>query len=68
MKHLWAIAPIMAALGAGPAFAQTNTITLGTAVQLTGKDANTGRYYRDGYQFTIDKINEKGGITVAGKT
>ncbi|HEX3970193.1 MAG TPA: amino acid ABC transporter substrate-binding protein [Stellaceae bacterium] len=67
MKHLWAIAPIVAALGAGPAFAQTNTITLGTAVQLTGKDANTGRYYRDGYQFTIDKINEKGGITVGGK-
>jgi branched-chain amino acid transport system substrate-binding protein len=68
MKHLWAIPPIMAALGAGPAFAQTNTITLGTAVQLTGKDANTGRYYRDGYQFATDKINEKGGITVGGKT
>lgn len=67
MKHLWAIAPVVAALGAGPALAQTNVITLGTAVQLTGKDANTGRYYRDGYQFTIDKINEKGGITVGGK-
>lgn len=67
MKHFWAIVPVVAALGAGPAFAQTNTITLGTAVQLTGKDANTGRYYRDGYQFTIDKINEKGGITVGGK-
>ena len=67
MKNFWAIAPIMAALGAGPALAQSNTITLGTAVQLTGKDANTGRYYRDGYQFTIDKINEKGGITVGGK-
>ena len=57
----------MAALSAARLFAQTNTITLGTAVQLTGKDANTGRYYRDGYQFTIDKINEKGGITVGGK-
>jgi branched-chain amino acid transport system substrate-binding protein len=67
MKHFWAIVPVVAALGAGPAFAQTNTITLGTAVQLTGKDANTGRYYRDGYQFTIDKINEKGGVTVGGK-
>ena len=67
MKNFWAIAPIMAALGVGPALAQTNTITLGSAVQLTGKDANTGRYYRDGYQFTIDKINEKGGITVGGK-
>jgi branched-chain amino acid transport system substrate-binding protein len=67
MKHLWASALVLAALGAGPAFAQTNTITLGAALQLTGKDANTGRYYRDGYQFTIDKINEKGGITVGGK-
>ena len=67
MKHFWAIAPVVAALSAGPAFAETNTITLGTAIQLTGKDANTGRYYRDGYQFTIDKINEKGGITVGGK-
>ena len=55
------------ALWIGPAAAQDSTITLGTAVQLTGKDANTGRYYRDGYQFAIDKINEKGGITVGGK-
>src|SRR5215469_13775634 len=67
MKHFWALAPIIAALGAGPALAQTNTITLGSAVQLTGKDANTGRYYRDGYQFTIDKINANDGITVGGK-
>jgi branched-chain amino acid transport system substrate-binding protein len=67
MKRLLAIAPVLAAFCAGPAVAQTNTITLGTAVQLTGKDANTGRYYRDGYQFAIDKINEKGGITVGGK-
>ncbi len=55
------------ALGILPAAAQTNTITLGTAVQLTGKDANTGRYYRDGYQFAIDKINDGGGIMVGGK-
>ena len=67
MQRVWAIAPVMAMLCASPALAQTNTITLGAAVQLTGKDANTGRYYRDGYQFVIDKINEKGGITVGGK-
>jgi len=47
--------------------AQTNTITLGAAVQLTGALSNTGRYYRDGYQMTIDKINASGGITVGGK-
>jgi len=67
MKRGWIIAPMLAVLSATPAFAQTGSITLGSAVQLTGKDANTGRYYRDGYQFTIDKINEQGGVTVGGK-
>ena len=43
MKFLGAAAAVLA-LGILPAAAQTNTITLGTAVQLTGKDANTGRY------------------------
>ena len=61
--------PVLAAAIAlaGPLRAQDNQITLGAAVQLTGRQANTGRYYGDGYQITIDKINEKGGITVAGK-
>ena len=58
---------VMAALTV-PACAQTNTITLGSAVQLSGKDANTGRYYRDAYQMTVDKINAKGGIKVGDKT
>jgi branched-chain amino acid transport system substrate-binding protein len=52
---------------AGSAWAQSGTITLGAAVQLTGKDANTGRYYRDAYQLAVNQINEKGGVTVAGK-
>src|SRR5438445_4120398 len=61
--------PVLAAAIAlaGPLRAQDNQITLGAAVQLTGRQANTGRYYGDGYQITIDKINEKGGITVGGK-
>jgi branched-chain amino acid transport system substrate-binding protein len=66
MKTFWAAATALA-LGSLPAAAQTSTITLGSAVQLTGKDANTGRYYRDGYQFAIDKINAAGGIAVGGK-
>lgn len=40
------------------------TVDLGASVQLTGKDANTGRYYGDGYQITIDKINAAGGVKV----
>jgi branched-chain amino acid transport system substrate-binding protein len=40
------------------------TITLGASVQLSGPLANTGRYYRDGYQFAVDQINRKGGVEV----
>jgi len=39
-----------------------DTVTLGAAVQLTGRLADTGRSYRDAYQFAVDRINEKGGI------
>jgi branched-chain amino acid transport system substrate-binding protein len=39
-------------------------ILLGASVQLTGSTANTGRYYRDGYEFAIDKINSAGGVKV----
>jgi branched-chain amino acid transport system substrate-binding protein len=41
-----------------------DTITLGAALQLTGNLAGTGRYYRDAYQFAIDRINERGGVTI----
>ncbi len=68
MKRYFAACLALASLAAGPVWAQTNTITLGSAVQLTGKDANTGRYYRDAYQLTVDKINAKGGVSVGGKT
>lgn len=67
MGRFWAAFVALAALASAPAWAQ-NTITLGSAVQLSGKDANTGRYYRDAYQLAIDKINTKGGISVGGKT
>ena len=51
----------------GIAHAQ-NTVTLGASVQETGALANTGRYYRDGYNFAIAKINASGGVKVGGKT
>lgn len=46
--------------------AQTQTITLGAAVQLTGALANTGRYYQDAYHLAVDQINAKGGVKVGG--
>jgi branched-chain amino acid transport system substrate-binding protein len=52
--------------GALPA-AAADTIVFGAAVSLTGKTAKEGEYTRDGYNFFVDKINEMGGITVAGK-
>jgi ABC-type branched-subunit amino acid transport system substrate-binding protein len=67
MRSLALAAAAMMALAVKPALAQ-NEISLGTAVQLSGKDANTGRYYRDAPRLTIDRINEKGGIKVAGKS
>lgn len=41
-------------------------ITLGASVQVTGPVANTGRYYKDAYEFAIDKINAAGGVKVGG--
>jgi len=67
MKRALLTGLALAAMIAGPACAQTDTIKLGAVVQLTGKDANVGRYYKDAYTLAVDKINEKGGVTVAGK-
>jgi branched-chain amino acid transport system substrate-binding protein len=46
------------------AAAHAQTITFGASVQLTGPVANTGRYYKDAYEFAIDKINGAGGVKV----
>src|SRR4029079_15136686 len=44
--------------------AGAQTVTFGASVQLTGPVANTGRYYKDAYEFAIDKINAAGGVKV----
>jgi branched-chain amino acid transport system substrate-binding protein len=60
----------IAALLSGGAFAADlpSTITFGSSMQLTGADANLGRYYRDAYALTIDQINQAGGIKIGGKS
>lgn len=42
-------------------------IVLGASLQLTGPVANTGRYYKDAYEFAIDEINKKGGVRVGSE-
>jgi len=56
----------VAALGAATA-AGAQTVTFGASVQLTGPVANTGRYYKDAYEFAIDKINAAGGVKVGAQ-
>ena len=60
------LAVLALAVPAGVAWAQE--ITLGASVQLTGPVANTGRYYRDAYEFAIEKINAAGGVKIGGKS
>lgn len=62
-----ALGSLTLALACGTSQAAPNEIVLGASVQLTGPVANTGRYYRDAYELAVDKINEKGGVTVGGK-
>lgn len=64
-KSLICVAAMLALSSAAYA---DDTITLGASVQESGALANTGRYYRDGYSFAVDKINANGGIKVGGKT
>src|SRR5512146_971040 len=54
-------------MACAPMVAEAEDIVLGASVQLTGPVANTGRYYRDAYQFAIEKINAAGGVKLAGK-
>jgi branched-chain amino acid transport system substrate-binding protein len=67
MQRTMMVLAIAAVASAAQAQSGADTITLGASVQLTGRLANTGRYYGDGYPMAVERINEKGGITVAGK-
>ena len=46
------------------ATAWAQPVTFGASVQITGPVANTGRYYKDAYEFAVDKINAAGGIKI----
>ncbi|MDA7792280.1 amino acid ABC transporter substrate-binding protein [bacterium] len=55
---------------AGPAAAKVDgdTIILGSAISLTGKYATNGLHTQRGYDYAVKVINDKGGVTVGGKS
>jgi branched-chain amino acid transport system substrate-binding protein len=63
-----AAATLLVAALPGRARAQADTITLGAAVSLTGKYSTNGKNTLDGYQLAVKRVNELGGVKVAGKT
>src|SRR5437588_7771848 len=66
-RHLLTASLALALAATGSAVHAADTVTLGTSLQLTGPLANTGRTYRDAYQFAVDTINQKGGVTIGNK-
>lgn len=62
-----ALATAAIGVAAWSPFGSSDKVTLGAVVPVTGPLANSGRYYRDAYQFAIDTINAKGGVKVGDK-
>jgi branched-chain amino acid transport system substrate-binding protein len=46
------------------AAAWAQPVSFGASVQVTGPVANTGRYYKDAYEFAVDRINAAGGVRI----
>jgi branched-chain amino acid transport system substrate-binding protein len=53
--------------GSASASAECETITLGSAISLTGKYAPNGMHAKNGYEFAIQKIKDAGGVKLGGK-
>ena len=54
---------------AAPAYAKVegDTIVFGAAVSFTGKYSTDGQHTKNGYDLAVSRINERGGVSVAGK-
>jgi branched-chain amino acid transport system substrate-binding protein len=55
-----------AASATGAAQSADDIIVLGAAISLTGKYALNGANAKNGYDLAVAKINERGGVTIAG--
>ncbi len=45
-----------------------DTLVLGSAISITGKYSQEGKNAKDGYDFAVQKINDKGGVKINGKS
>lgn len=43
-----------------------DTIRIGAALPLSGKHANVGGFFRDGYQLAVEEVNALGGVEIDG--
>ncbi len=57
----------LGATGAGRVQAQEPVLRLGAAIALTGPVSREGNFVKDGYDFWVRTVNERGGITVGGQ-
>lgn len=62
-----AVITSIAATKPAEAKVEGDTITLGSAVSITGRYAVNGKHTKNGYDLAVKFINDKGGITVGGK-
>lgn len=62
-----AVGSMMAVSGTAFAAAKCGTITVGSAISLTGKYSTAGGHAKAGYDFAVKKIMDNGGVKVAGK-
>jgi branched-chain amino acid transport system substrate-binding protein len=52
--------------GSGSAAAPSK-ITIGATLPLTGSEARTGGFFKEGYDLAFEELNAKGGLTLGGK-
>ncbi|NQV44279.1 MAG: amino acid ABC transporter substrate-binding protein [Rhodospirillales bacterium] len=61
-------AGMLVASASASAKVEGDTIIFGAAVSFTGKYSTNGKHTKNGYDLAVQRINEKGGVTVDGKT
>jgi branched-chain amino acid transport system substrate-binding protein len=59
---------LLAAAGSAAAAGDDDAVVLGAAVSLTGKYSVNGKNTKDGYDIAVERVNEMGGVKIAGKS
>ena len=70
LKYWTAVSAAVLAAATAPADAKVvgDTIILGAALSATGVYTTDGGHTKKGYDFAVERINEKGGVKVGGKS